>query len=186
MATPHNSAGRRISVVWCKAPVRRGLVLAPRRRRAGIVRTASAGHVIMGCAQSSDLPVADKLEHLKKTPFLLYLEAADLEALAAVFVAKRMVPGLEVPESAFYFLVDGAVAVTIQRDGKPQKISTKPEGSFFSRNFRDVTEASKRAKQEPKWLRDAMTTMVADTAGTVLIVPPPALKTFMNLSLIHI
>ena len=124
------------------------------------------------------MPLPEKLENLRHTPFLLLLpDEADLEALAKIFKPQKFAAGDELPESVFYFLVEGSVSVMVAEE----KLCTKQEGAFFSSKVLDVTEASKADKKsgsQPKWMREAMTRRVGETAGKVLIVPGAALAAF--------
>ncbi|KAL1520866.1 hypothetical protein AB1Y20_022427 [Prymnesium parvum] len=143
----------------------------------------------MGCAQSVDMPVADKLEHMRRTPFLLYLDEADLECLARAFSLYRFEPREMLPESTFYYLVEGTICVWAGEE----KLCTKREGAFFSYNFRpqsrvrrstaDRRTSSQRfsRKEDAAWIRgEPATKLVADSPGVILIARSNALSKFTN------
>ena len=97
----------------------------------------------MGCAGSTlAMPLEQRVDQLRKTPFLLSLNEADLQELASIFTIRKFACGEELPESNFYVVVDGSVSVM----AGDKKLCSKPEGSFFSRNFRDITESAKSTK----------------------------------------
>ena len=85
----------------------------------------------MSCLGRTRHTVVDKLKILKSTPFLFYLDEADLELLASCFTVQHVRRNQTVPESPFYLLLRGELAVVSKKDNIT--LCTKQNGAFFSR-----------------------------------------------------
>lgn len=90
----------------------------------------------MSCCGGSAAPSIVSL--LQATPLYAYLDDAELNIIANAFVRQRVAKGLVLPESPFYILLSGEVAVVLDS----QTLCHKAGGSFFSRSAGQVDENS--------------------------------------------
>jgi hypothetical protein len=95
---------------------------------------SSEARGLMSCCGGS-VSEERKLAIVSRSPFFVYLDDSELRVLVQAFEYRRIGVGKRLPDSPFYFVLQGAVEV--RKDGIT--LVHKQTGSFFSR-FAGVTD----------------------------------------------